>query len=400
MERSAKHSAGSSPERVLLAVGPLPPPINGLSQAFAHVAKEMGPRGWKVEVVDAADRSPPRAGSSFSWSRSFEVVRVFRQVVSRLRRADVVYVTIAQSRLGFAKDLLILGAAFAAKRPVVIHMHGGNFGGFYAGLTVPEQLVVRTALARVQAIVVLTESLRADFKMSPSWERQTVAIANACEGSTGAVRNHPGQEWRLLFLSNLLPSKGYRETLLAAAELGRQRPSLRVTLALAGDLVPEQVFPSKEAQREDLDALMRSLPPNVRAEYKGIVTGPEKRTLFSSSDVFLLPTDYVNEGQPIAIIEAMRAGLPVIATAWRGIPETVSPAMRELLLSARDVSAISAKLTQLADTPQLYDAQSAESLRHGASFTLDRHLDALNDVLLSAAAAVSSLPSQGLAHVE
>lgn len=370
--------------RILLAVGPLPPPINGLSKAFQYIAEQLPPRGWQVEVVDAADRSAPRRGSAFSWSRAREVGRVVGGVIKKVSRADVLYLTISQSRLGFAKDLLILNAAFAAGRPAVIHMHGGNFGGFYSALSAPERRIVRAALERVRTIVVLTPSLRADFRMSRRWETQTVAIANACDGAPGCARRHPGTSWRLLFLSNLLPSKGYRDVLLAVADLGRQRPSLSVRLVLAGDLVPERAFADAAAQRKDLEGLVAALPSNVQASYAGVVMGTEKENLLASSDVFLLPTDYINEGQPIALMEAMRAGLPVIATRWRGIPETLSPAMDQLLVDARDPSLIAEKLAKLVDEPALFEAQSQESLRQGATFSLERHLTALDGVLRSA----------------
>ena len=53
------------------------------------------------------------------------------------------------------------------------------------------------------------------------------------------------------------------------------------------------------------------------------IAGDEKEKLYSEADIFLLPTYYLGEGQPISIIEALSYGLPVISTNFRGIPEQI-----------------------------------------------------------------------------
>ena len=55
----------------------------------------------------------------------------------------------------------------------------------------------------------------------------------------------------------------------------------------------------------------------------GQVKGEQKTKILEESHIFVLPTEYQAEGQPISIIEAMAYGMPVIATRWRGIIEQV-----------------------------------------------------------------------------
>lgn len=374
----------------MLAIGPLPPPVNGLSKAFGFVVEGIAALGWDVRAVDVADRSPPRAGSAFSWGRAGEIVKVLARGIRQLPDADLVYVTIAQSRLGFAKDMILLAAASALRRPMVVHMHGGNFAGFFSALTRPEQALVRLTISRLAAIVVLTESLRADFRMSSRWQSQTTAIANTCDTSPGVPRRHPGRAWQLLFLSNLMVSKGYREVVQAVGELARRRPELTLRLRIAGAFVPDRDFPDAEAQEADLRALFAELPANVEPTYLGILKGAVKDDLLASSHVFLLPTTYVNEGQPIAVIEALTSGLPVIATDWRGIRETVPVSMHELLIPTRDVNALVVKLERLVDAPALYEELSLEALSHASTFSRERHLAALDAVFRKALSTVNA----------
>jgi len=372
------------PAPALLAVGPLPPPVNGLSKAFRFVVEGLTAAGWEVDLVDIADRTDRRIGSTFSWGRLSAVSGVLVQVVRRIRTAEVVYLTISQSRLGFAKDAAIIGTAALFRRPIVVHMHGGNFRGFYETLSVGEQALVRRALDRVSTIVVLTDSLRADFVMTRAWRDRTVVVANTCDVPVGRARRmRPGQ-LHLLYLSTMMVSKGYRDTIAAAGELGRRRPDLRVHLDLAGGLLAERDFPSEEAQRQDLTRSLESLPPNVEATYHGEVHGGEKDGLLARADVFVLPTSYINEGQPIAIIEALTAGLPVVATDWRGIRETLPEAMRSLLVPAREPNGIADRLSGLASDPDRYEAMSRAAVAHAATFRPEAHLDAVARILSAA----------------
>jgi glycosyltransferase involved in cell wall biosynthesis len=358
--------------------------VNGLSKAFGFVVEGMSAHGWDVKCVDAADRSAPRTGSAFSWGRAGEIAKVLTRAIRQLPEADLVYVTIAQSRWGFAKDVIVLLSASVLRRPTVVHMHGGNFAGFFSGLSGPEQALVRATVSRLSAIVVLTESLRADFRMSPRWQSQTTAIANTCDTQPGSARRHPGSVWQILFLSNLLVSKGYREVIQAVGTLARRRPDLSLRLRIAGAYVPDRDFPDEQAQEADLRALLSALPSNVEASYAGILKGDEKNDLLASSHVFLLPTTYVNEGQPIAVIEALTSGLPVIATDWRGIRETLPDSMHDLLVPTREAAALAAKLELLVDTPALYEQLSGEALRHATAFSRERHLAALDAVFRKA----------------
>lgn len=368
----------------LLAVGPLPPPVNGLSKAFSLVVAGLPRFGWSVRIVDIADRGPLRVGSTFSWARAKAIAVGLVRVAVQTPRADVVYFTIAQSRLGFAKDLLAIRWALALGRPVVVHMHGGNFGGFYASLTAVERLAVKRTLDRLSAIIVLTESLKADFDMTDGWQQRTVAVANTCDVALGRPRWARAGSLRILYLSALLVSKGYREAVLAAGALARRRPDLQVSIDLAGGLAPERDFPSVEAQAEDLRRLVAGLPGNVTATVHGAVDTAAKEALLAGADVFVLPTRYPNEGQPIAIIEALTSGLPVIATDWRGIRETLPPAMHGLLVANSEPDALADKLATVAADGALLEKLSRAALAWAPAFGADEHLRAIDEIMTAA----------------
>ena len=90
----------------------------------------------------------------------------------------------------------------------------------------------------------------------------------------------------------------------------------KVTLVLAGDDVKTNLAPRLRNFGADLGiAGNLQVRPNI--------TNDEKRQLYASADVFVSPTDNVQETFGISIIEAMSAGLPVIGSDWSGYRETI-----------------------------------------------------------------------------
>jgi glycosyltransferase involved in cell wall biosynthesis len=368
----------------VLAIGPVPPPINGMSKAFDMLIQNLPSYGWNVRTVDIADRTPRRVASAFSFARATSIARVLGKACLAIPRVDVVYVAIAQSRWGFAKDAVLLNASAAIGRPVIAHMHGGNFAGFYRSLTSAERRMVRGTLDRLARIVVLADGLKEAFWMTQNWPVRTVAISNTCDVPSGRPRRLEPGSLRVLYLSNLIVSKGYRDVVQAVAELAIQRPDLRLRLDLAGAPAPEGDFVDAAAQRSDLERLFAELPANVTATYHGSVEGSRKEQLLRDADVFVLPTWYINEGQPIAVLEALTSGVPVIATDWRAIRESMPETMVSLIVPPRSPSAIADRLGWLVDHPDGFAALSQAALRHSRMFTPDRHLDALDRVLRGA----------------
>jgi glycosyltransferase involved in cell wall biosynthesis/nucleoside-diphosphate-sugar epimerase len=92
--------------------------------------------------------------------------------------------------------------------------------------------------------------------------------------------------------------------------------------------------------------------------------------LLAQSQIFVLSTHY--EGLPISILEAMRAGLPIIATNVNGIPEQVVDGKTGLLVERQDVDGLAAAITNLVDNPALAQKMGYEGMEKlQREFTID-----------------------------
>jgi glycosyltransferase involved in cell wall biosynthesis len=121
-------------------------------------------------------------------------------------------------------------------------------------------------------------------------------------------------------------------------------------------------------QRAALEALVDELGVRAQVELPGFRTDVSE--LLARADVFLMSSHY--EGISIALLEAMRAGLPAVATRVGGIPETVLPQRTGLLVESGDTEAFADAMTTLAASPELRRklGNAAKEFQH-QEFSLD-----------------------------
>ncbi|GII27292.1 glycosyltransferase [Planotetraspora mira] len=143
----------------------------------------------------------------------------------------------------------------------------------------------------------------------------------------------------VLCLARLSPGKGHCFLIEAAALLSRQ--GLPITLVLAGD----------GPERDDLESQARALGVDVR------FLGDQRDVagFLARADMVVLPS--LSEGLSNAVMEAMAAGRPVIATSVGGTPELLED--RGILVPPADPAALAEGITRLVENPELAAALGA-----------------------------------------
>ena len=160
------------------------------------------------------------------------------------------------------------------------------------------------------------------------------------------IRDAAGGEpriFRILYLAYCFREKGIFETLAgvarAEARLREEGNPLSVRLTVAGDFVSAE-------DRAEFNA--RIAQPDLQGvvTYAGFVQGREKSRLLMESDCLCFPTYYHLESFGLVVLEAMAAGLNVIATRWRALPE-ILPAGYPGFVDARNAQAIAEAIPRL-----------------------------------------------------
>ncbi|MCS6922926.1 MAG: glycosyltransferase, partial [Fimbriimonadales bacterium] len=140
----------------------------------------------------------------------------------------------------------------------------------------------------------------------------------------------------IVHIGRFTKQKNHEMLIRAFAQL-RPPASARLLLVGEGELQPQ------------MEQLVRDLGLAEQIRFLGVRSDiPE---LLNASDIFVLPSRW--EGNPMSVMEAMAAGLPVVATAVGGVPELVENGASGLLVPSDDVAALAQALQTLVDNPSL-----------------------------------------------
>lgn len=141
----------------------------------------------------------------------------------------------------------------------------------------------------------------------------------------------PEDKTWVLSVGELIPRKDHETLIRAAAQV----PELYVTIAGRGE---RQAY---------LESLIRELGIQERVKMLGFRS--DIRELCASCDVFAFPS--LQEGLPVAVMEAMASGRAVVATDIRGNHDLIDEGKGGFLLPVQDVSGFARKLTWLSEHP-------------------------------------------------
>ena len=262
----------------------------------------------------------------------------------------VLWASISPALLGHWRDMFATLPAFQPAQPVYGVVHRATFDGLFRNPLTSG--TARRLVHRLSAFVFLNSDL--SEACSP-WipERKRTVIPNTIDDAVVFSDRHVEQKrearrsrkrMRLLFLSNMIPLKGYMDVLRAVAIL--RNSSLSV----------EAHFVGRWGSAEDRQAFEDFVASEGIGEmvlYHGGINDREVvRQHLELADIFLLPSYHPTEAQPLTLIEALNAGIPIITTNHGGIPYVVRNGVEGLHVAPRSPDAIanSVRLLQNYDT--------------------------------------------------
>jgi len=236
------------------------------------------------------------------------------------------------SNASFRRKFPFIALAFVCRIPVIYHVHGGGFLQFHQRSGWLGRACIRLVLNRSARVIAVS-----DFWLDPlhgiAPRARIVRIYNPLSDPglldlPHASSPNPG----LLFLGRIDADKGINELLSAFAAVRSRIPGLHLEIGGDGDLA-------------DAREVVRRLGIEAGVTFHGWVDGSKRQELLQSAAAFVLPS-YL-EGLPMALIEAMAAAVPSIASAVGGVPDLVTDGVEGLLVQPRDAQALANAITRL-----------------------------------------------------
>lgn len=367
----------------LLLIGPTPPPVHGVSAYVAMLGAHLPLRArFRVAHLDVADRrSLENLGR---WDlRNVALGLVHLATLARIlvtHRPRVTWLPISQNGAALLRDALLVALARTGGSRVVLHLHGGGLRAFHDSAGPAMRALLRWTVSGAARLWVLSEALRGQSEgLAPPARVRVVpnGVPDPRDEPTSPRPDAGARPFTVLHLGQLSADKGVDVLLDAVEALLGRGATLRVSVAGAW---------RGAADRERLLPRLDALVARGAAEVHGVVEGAAKARVFAQADVFALPTRYPIEGQPLAILEAMAHGLPVVATPRAAIPDMVVDGETGVLVPEGDAVALAAALARLAEDPALRARLGAAGrARFEAHFTAPAALDRATREMVDAA---------------
>lgn len=286
----------------VVVTGRLPPPVDGMSRVTALVLDRLRERLRGRGSVAVADLSPGWNGGGLGYHRRKvgRVLAAMARLAGGVRRTDRRFYMPVDSGWGALYTTALAGTARLFGYERTLHHHS------FATIAKPTwRMRLLTKVAGGDCThVLLCPAMQMRFQRIYPAARTCMTMSNAIFSPPDATPRRPraAGPLRIGHLSNLCDDKGLDTlfTLLRALQVA----GIEARLVLAGPGLTQSDNAMIAAGLMAFDGAV---------EYRGPVSGADKDAFYRDIDVFVFPTRYRNEAQPLVLFEAMAAGVPVIA---------------------------------------------------------------------------------------
>ncbi len=312
--------------KTVLILGP--PPFGGISSVIQTILRSPLAKQYSFEMFERSNI--PHECSGYFSRNIFRIKRLI-QFFKKLRQKTYDFIHIhTPFSASFPGTITFMIIAKLTGTKILLHIHGTDWDTVYTQRSKFTKFVFRIGFRTPQRIIVLYETWRINInKLVPKAEVHS--IANCLEDTDPpdpslVQRIRPeldigDNNFLVLTVGFVGPRKGYLDILDAIPPVVKTDESVRFVF-VGGEERPGENHPVlSRIKKHNLDKWV-------------LVTGEVHRSkiplYLAAADVFLLPSR--DEGMPIAILEAMRAGLPIITSTIGGIPEMIEDGRSGILI--------------------------------------------------------------------
>ncbi len=279
---------------------------------------------------------------------------MLRECITEQLRKDRVDVLLAEYGPTGAE---LLSCSTEAGVPLVVHFHGFDA---YSKEPLERFEGYRELLSEAAAIVVVSRHMEQQL-LSLGAPRERLHMIqygiDVDRFTPGTPANNPPH---FLAVGRFVDKKAPLITLFAFREVWHQRPEAHLTMVGSGVLW------------EGVRQLTVALGLESVVELTGMLTPDRVAERMRDSRAFVqhsvVPASNDHEGTPLAVLEAMASGLPVVSTMHAGIPDVVNDA-RGLLCAEYDLAGMATNMLRMVDEPDLAGRMGAA----GRQFVLAEH---------------------------
>ena len=359
----------------VLYVMHLPPPVHGAAMVGKYIQdSELINSEFDCYYINLTTACSLEDIGKMRLSKLNSFARLVRSIGLHVKafKPQLVYITPNAKGGAFYKDFIVVEMLKIMGCKVVAHYH--NKGVSTRQDRWLDNLLYKKFFKGIK-VILLGKSLYKDVEKYVKWEDvyicpNGIPAEGECK-KVGAIKMK--EITRLLFLSNLIESKGVY-VLLDALKLLKDRDCSIICDFVGGEMA------EISAKRFLLEVEKRGLSQVVF--YHGKKYGKEKQMFLQDADVFVFPTFYDNECFPLVLLEAMQQGLPCVTTDEGGIADIVKDGENGLICEKRNAQSLADRLLYLIQNESIREEMGRKGYeRYIQLFTLDKFEKRLSMIL-------------------
>ena len=335
----------ASAHQVVL-VGKGPPDRGGIAAFLVDLQKSELHVSHELRLLNLYQEGD-RAGGRLTLANIARTLGDVGRVFGAARAAELIHIhtalvpLVTLARVGW----LSLAARLAGAR-VLVHVHSGMVEPWLARR--PRRILARLALAAAHSVVTVSSGSEAALKAALGKDRVRLIYngVDLAAYDSGPAHDPP----RILFAGVLAPRKGVID-LLEASRLLTER-GVAHELWLAGG-TPE------EGARVEAEVRRAAATTAPAARFLGSQPHEAMPSLYRRADVFCLPSWW--EAMPLTILEAMAAGLPVVATPVGDVARMVEDGVSGRLIAPKRPQELADALEPLLKSAELRRAMGRQA---------------------------------------
>lgn len=345
-----------------LILGQLPPPFGGQAINIKKMVQVLEKHHFNYRMIPLNFSEELNDMGSLNSKKAIKLIQIFCRLLYALlifRPHAVYYPPAGPTKNAVYRDFVLLFPLRLLGVKRIFHFHAGGLASLYCELPNWAKTLYRFVYFKPASAICLSEGGKVDplfleannIHIIPSGVEafQSSSPNDSVNSTTGNIeQNHSDDKFTVLFAGLCSASKGILDFIQVIRQANQQNPNIN-------GVVIGKAYSALEA-----NALEAAEKEGILT-FKGIVTGWEKEKIFLTAKAFLFPSIFESENFPTVIIEAFAAGLPVLSTHWRGIPDLVQDGLNGYLHMPHDTVSMTKHLLQLASNQALYTQLSTQA---------------------------------------
>lgn len=351
--------------------------IGGTEVATYNLADNLVKRGHEVHIITTHDDNLPYS----SMEKGFYIHRIAWpkiRIIGYLSFWTKIYLQIQKiyPDIIHCQSLDVCIPAEIAKKtmniPYVVWGQGSDI--YLPGRFL--QLASKPIIQNADAVLALTEDMKQ--KMQRMCDREIFIVPNGVdlemfEISSGGQKS--GNSKTIIFVGRLHPVKGVQYLIEAMTIVHQEMPEIE--LVIVGDGV----------ERARLEELAKRLNQDSYIQFTGRIPQGSIPRFMHQADIFALSS--LSEGLPVVLLEAMAAGLPIIATNVGGIPDIVKEGVNGYLVNVKNPNEIADKILFLLQNYGVWEEISVNNREKAKLFAWDKVTETVEKIYFECSGNVS-----------